>query len=108
MRGVGGAASLFFATMSSAPLSPPTPDLADEAVVPSAARAVGVPAEPVRRCLNCDAVLAGRFCAQCGQDADRHVLSLRHALAEVLEEISQADARVWRTLKLLALRPGEL
>jgi hypothetical protein len=58
--------------------------------------------------LNCDAELAGRFCAQCGQDAHRHVLSLRQTVGELIEDLSQADARVWRTLRLLALRPGEL
>jgi hypothetical protein len=81
--------------MSSVPISPPTPGQAPPAGAPP-------------RCLNCDTELCGRFCAQCGQDAHRHVLSLRHTLGEVLEEVSQADARVWRTLKLLALRPGEL
>jgi len=62
----------------------------------------------VARCLNCDTELHGRYCANCGQDSHRLVLSLWHALSEVLEEISQADARVWRTLKLLVRRPGEL
>jgi hypothetical protein len=60
------------------------------------------------QCLNCGAELTGRYCAQCGQDAHHQVLSLRHAVGELIEDISQADARVWRTLQLLALRPGEL
>ena len=59
-------------------------------------------------CLNCAAELTGRYCAQCGQDAHRQVLSLPQTAGELLEEISQTDARVWRTLRLLALRPGEL
>jgi hypothetical protein len=62
----------------------------------------------VERCRNCDAELTGRYCARCGQDIHRRVLSLRHALGELIEDISQADARVWRTLRLLVLRPGEL
>jgi hypothetical protein len=36
------------------------------------------------------------------------VLSLRHTLGDLIEDLSQADARVWRTLRLLALRPGAL
>ena len=60
------------------------------------------------RCLNCDSELTGRYCTHCGQDARFHVHSIRHALGELLEEISQADARVWRTLKVLAFQPGEL
>ena len=63
---------------------------------------------PAQRCLNCGAALTGRYCAQCGQDVHRRVLSLRHAIRELLEDLSQADARVWRTLRLLILRPGEL
>ncbi len=66
------------------------------------------PAPTAERCPNCDAELTARYCAQCGQDAHRQVLSLQHTLGELLEDVSQADARVWRTLRLLVLRPGEL
>ena len=109
--------------MSNGHPTPPAPDLiADDArpprdvtANPSGPPGPGTdlageesPAPSAERCLNCAAELAGRFCAQCGQDARRHVLSLRHTVGELLEDISQADARIWRTLRLLALRPGEL
>jgi hypothetical protein len=99
--------------MSSAPISPPTPDLAAQnppLPTEDAARQGANPsaAPSAQRCRNCDAELHGRYCAHCGQDAHRNVLALWPALGEFLEEISQADARVWRTLRLLALRPGEL
>src|SRR5262245_11306654 len=110
--------------MSSGHTLPPAPDLSaglenppapstdpalDESVhADRAAEGPSSSAATVQRCLNCDAELAGRYCAVCGQDAHRRVLSLRDAVEELIEDISQADARVWRTLRLLALRPGEL
>ena len=63
--------------------------------------------EPLR-CLNCGAGVAGRYCAQCGQAADVHVLSLREVAGDVTHSLLHLDSRVWRTLKLLVLKPGEL
>jgi hypothetical protein len=62
----------------------------------------------VRRCLNCDAVLMGRFCANCSQAADVHVPSTRELLHEALEGITHSDSRLWRTLYLLWFKPGKL
>jgi Protein of unknown function (DUF3667) len=72
-------------------------------VVVSEASAV-VPA----RCKNCDAVLLGRFCANCSQAADVHVPTTRELLHELLEGITHSDSRLWRTLTTLWFKPGKL
>ncbi len=60
------------------------------------------------RCRNCDAILLGAFCASCGQRSDVHVPSTRELLHEAFEGITHSDSRLWRTLRLLWLKPGKL
>jgi hypothetical protein len=63
---------------------------------------------PAVHCRNCDAVLGGHFCANCGQAADVHVPSTRELVHEALEGITHSDSRLWRTLRLLWFKPGAL
>lgn len=58
-------------------------------------------------CLNCGAVLGGRFCANCGQASCAH-RSLSHVIEEFLHGIFHFDTKVWRTLPMLIARPGTL
>jgi hypothetical protein len=60
------------------------------------------------RCLNCGTVVTGRHCAQCGQAADVHVLSMKEVAGDVTHSLLHLDSRVWRTLRLLVRKPGEL
>ena len=60
------------------------------------------------RCKNCDAMLLGRFCANCSQAADVHVPTTRELLHELLEGITHSDSRLWRTLTTLWFKPGKL
>ncbi len=66
------------------------------------------PVHEPRRCLNCGTVIAGRHCTQCGQASDVHVLSMKEVAGDVTHSLLHLDSRVWRTVRLLALRPGEL
>lgn len=61
-----------------------------------------------RTCLDCGAAVTGRHCEQCGQSSDVHVLSMREVAGDVTHSLLHLDSRVWRTLKLLVLKPGEL
>ena len=58
-------------------------------------------------CLNCRTPLAGRYCHQCGQAA-----RVRRSLAAIGHDIAHSvlhfEGKIWRTLPLLAWRPGEL
>lgn len=59
-------------------------------------------------CLDCGAPVAGPHCARCGQAADVHVLSMKEVAGDVTHSLLHLDSRVWRTLRLLVLQPGEL
>ena len=65
-------------------------------------------AQEPARCLNCGTVVEGRHCAQCGQAADAHVLSMKEVMGDVAHSLLHLDSRVWRSLRLLVRRPGEL
>lgn len=59
--------------------------------------------------MNCGAALPTAFCAQCGEQraSDRHY-SLFHFGEEILESFAHLDGSLFRTLKALVRRPGEL
>ena len=60
------------------------------------------------QCLNCGTPLAGAHCTSCGQASDVHVLSMKEVAGDVTHSLLHLDSRVWRTVRLLALKPGEL
>lgn len=78
--------------------------LAARAVEPEAGEHEG---EAHGACLNCGTALIGPHCHQCGQAAHVHrtVFAWWHDLAH---GVLHLDGKVWRTLPLLAWRPGEL
>jgi hypothetical protein len=58
-------------------------------------------------CQNCGAALTGPYCAACGQPG--HIeRKLSHAFEELLHGLIHFDSKAWRTLPLLAFRPGTL
>lgn len=59
-------------------------------------------------CLNCGEVLTGQHCAHCGQRARVRVLSLWGMTRDLLDDVLDWDARIWRTLRPLAFKPGKL
>jgi len=67
-----------------------------------------LPVPTTGRCLNCDATLTGKYCAQCGQHVKHHVHSTRAVVAELVEDLFHTDHRVWHTLIPLLYRPGEV
>ena len=58
-------------------------------------------------CANCGAAIDSKFCSDCGQPAHLH-RTLGHMVEEFLHGIIHFDTRAWRTLPLLAFRPGTL
>jgi hypothetical protein len=57
-------------------------------------------------CRNCGAPLAGDYCAGCGQRVRE--LRLADVAGEALEDVTDLDSRLWRTLKGLLFRPGSV
>jgi hypothetical protein len=60
-----------------------------------------------RVCLNCGAALAGPFCHQCGQHAHVH-RTLSAFFHDFAHGVLHFEGKIWRTLPLLAWKPGEL
>ena len=58
-------------------------------------------------CLNCGARLIGPYCAACGQKAHIH-RSLRAFLGDFVAGLMNFEGKFWRTLPMLAWRPGEM
>ena len=60
-----------------------------------------------RACLNCGAELVGDYCHACGQKAHVHrtIAAWWH---DLVHGVLHLDGKIWRTLPMLAWRPGEL
>jgi len=58
-------------------------------------------------CANCNSVLTGAYCQDCGQAANVH-RSLWHMAEELLHGVLHFDSKAWRTLPALLLHPGQL
>ena len=60
-----------------------------------------------RNCLNCGTSLAGDYCHACGQHAHAH-RTITAFFHDLLHGVLHFEGKTWRTLPLLAWRPGEL
>ncbi|HWH23212.1 MAG TPA: DUF3667 domain-containing protein [Allosphingosinicella sp.] len=60
-----------------------------------------------KQCLNCGTALSGEFCHVCGQRARVH-RTLGAWWHDLAHGVLHLDGKIWRTLPLLAWRPGEL
>jgi hypothetical protein len=58
-------------------------------------------------CLNCGVQLSGAFCSNCGQKAEVH-RTLSAIWHDILHSVLHFDGKLWRTLPLLAFKPGYL
>lgn len=54
------------------------------------------PGAPGLRCANCEAPVAGRYCANCGQPAHVH-RSVLHVVEELLHGLTHFDGKAWKT-----------
>lgn len=58
-------------------------------------------------CLNCGTALVGSHCHACGQTAHVHK-TLGAFFHDLLHGVFHFEGKIWRTLPLLAVRPGKL
>lgn len=70
--------------------------------------ASAVMARNKKPCPNCDAEMAGAYCAECGQARDTHRRTVWRLIKDYTEDLISFDSRVLRTLRALILMPGEL
>jgi hypothetical protein len=80
--------------------------LLGRAVEPAAGEAHGHAAGPTT-CANCQTHFAGHFCPECGQKAHIHrsIAAIGH---DIMHGVLHLDGKLWHTLPLLTLKPGEL
>lgn len=63
---------------------------------------------PLIHCENCGTLLAGHFCAQCGQPAVDYRRSFRHVIVDVLDSFLNWDSKFLATIGYLLTRPWRL
>lgn len=61
-----------------------------------------------KTCLNCNAVVLGRFCHVCGQENIEPREKFRHMLAHFVFDLFHFDGKFFSTMKALLLKPGFL
>lgn len=81
-------------------------DASDQARGEGAGASGPVGATAQARCLNCGEPPTGAYCAVCGQSARTGRLTLRDALFDAVEAVTDLDRPLWRTFVGLCLRPG--
>ena len=63
---------------------------------------------PLTHCENCNAELAGQYCAKCGQLAIHYRRSFRQVFVDALESFLNWDSKFFATMALLMTRPWRL
>ena len=58
-------------------------------------------------CLNCGTMLVGAYCHGCGQSAHVH-RTLMSILHDLLHGVFHFEGKIWRTIPMLVLHPGQL
>ncbi|MFC4232388.1 DUF3667 domain-containing protein [Parasediminibacterium paludis] len=61
-----------------------------------------------KQCLNCNAIIYGRFCHVCGQENVEPKESFLHLVRHFIEDVTHFDGKFFDTLRYLILRPGFL
>lgn len=84
-----------------------TGGLLARAVEPGAGEAVADGHTHEKNCLNCGTGLIGPYCAACGQKAHIH-RSVRAFFQDFVTALFNFEGKIWRTLPMLAWRPGEM
>lgn len=61
-----------------------------------------------KTCLNCNHVVAGRFCPNCGQENTESRKTFHHLFIHFFEDLTHYENAFWKTIKNLLLRPASL
>ena len=61
-----------------------------------------------KTCLNCNHVVADRFCPNCGQENTESRKTFYHLFVHFFEDLTHYENAFWKTIKNLVLRPASL
>jgi len=60
-------------------------------------------------CTNCETVLHGQYCHECGQKkVTHHDYAIKHFIAHAFHDITHFDSKIFRSLIPLFFKPGVL
>lgn len=60
----------------------------------------------IKNCLNCNSILRGQYCANCGQSSDTHKINLHYLWHDIQHGLLHIDKGILFTTKELFTRPG--
>lgn len=61
-----------------------------------------------KNCLNCNAIVQGRFCHNCGQENVEPKETVWHLVSHFFKDITHFDGKFFSTIKYLFIKPGFL
>jgi hypothetical protein len=61
-----------------------------------------------KTCLNCNHVVSGRFCPNCGQENTESRKTFHHLFVHFFEDLTHYENAFWKTIKNLILKPASL
>lgn len=61
-----------------------------------------------RTCFSCGTPMAGLYCHSCGNKNDNYRRSIFSLIVELFQNITAIDSRMWRSLRSLIMRPGQM
>lgn len=65
-------------------------------------------ARPTRICANCETLLSGPFCHECGQSSSSIIRFFGSLVSELFDNVMSLDSRALRSLSALMIKPGFL
>ena len=67
-----------------------------------------LPYRKEKNCLNCDTIVLGSFCQNCGQENIEPKESVWHLISHFFNDVTHFDGKFFSTIKILITKPGFL
>jgi len=62
----------------------------------------------IKKCPSCSSGMGENYCSNCGErKLDSSLRSVKHIVGDIFEDLFSFDSKLWRTVKLLLINPGQ-